>query len=433
MSSITVGFIGLAILFLLLTFGLPIGAGMGLVGFFGLLYLLTGKASLTKMALVPFETVHSYTLATLPLFLLMAQVASVSGITEKLYDLASKWLGHRRGGIGMATIMACGVFAAISASSIATAVTMGLVALPEMRKHKYDPALATGCIAAGGTIGSLIPPSGILIIYAIMTEQSIGTLFISGIIPGILEAIGYMALIYILCWWNPNLGPRAPRSTFREKAASLTGCGEIIGLIILVIGGLMIGWFTPTEAGAVGSFGVTILSLVRGRLTWHNFVKAVVETIRTSGMIFSILIGALILNYFLAVSNIPFALSEYVGGLPLSPLAIMLLVALTYFVLGCFIDAAAMVMLTIPIFTPLVESLGYDLIWFGIFVVKVQEIAMITPPVGMNVYVISGVAEDVPMQTIFRGVIPFVIVDLLLLASILLFPGYVLYLPNLVG
>jgi C4-dicarboxylate transporter DctM subunit len=363
----------------------------------------------------------------------MAQVASVSGITEKLYDLASKWLGHRRGGIGMATIMACGVFAAISASSIATAVTMGLVALPEMRKHKYDPALATGCIAAGGTIGSLIPPSGILIIYAIMTEQSIGTLFISGIIPGILEAIGYMALIYILCWWNPNLGPRAPSSTFREKAASLTGCGEIIGLIILVIGGLMIGWFTPTEAGAVGSFGVTILSLVRGRLTWHNFVKAVVETIRTSGMIFSILIGALILNYFLAVSNIPFALSEYVGGLPLSPLAIMLLVALTYFVLGCFIDAAAMVMLTIPIFTPLVESLGYDLIWFGIFVVKVQEIAMITPPVGMNVYVISGVAEDVPMQTIFRGVIPFVIVDLLLLASILLFPGYVLYLPNLLG
>jgi C4-dicarboxylate transporter DctM subunit len=433
MSSITVGLIGLAILFLLLTFGLPIGAGMGLVGFFGLLYLLTGKASLTKMALVPFETVHSYTLATLPLFLLMAQVASVSGITEKLYDLASKWLGHRRGGIGMATIMACGVFAAISASSIATAVTMGLVALPEMRKHKYDPALATGCIAAGGTIGSLIPPSGILIIYAIMTEQSIGTLFISGIIPGILEAIGYMALIYILCWWNPNLGPRAPSSTFREKAASLTGCGEIIGLIILVIGGLMIGWFTPTEAGAVGSFGVTILSLVRGRLTWRNFVKAVVETIRTSGMIFSILIGALILNYFLAVSNIPFALSEYVGGLPLSPLAIMLLVALTYFVLGCFIDAAAMVMLTIPIFTPLVESLGYDLIWFGIFVVKVQEIAMITPPVGMNVYVISGVAEDVPMQTIFRGVIPFVIVDLLLLASILLFPGYVLYLPNLLG
>ena len=433
MTPIEVGMIGLGVLFLLLAMGLPIGAGMGLVGFGGLLYLLSGPAALIKMAFVPFETVCNYHLTVLPLFLLMAQVASTTGITNDLYNVASKWMGQYRGGIGLATIGACGVFAAVSASSIATAVTMGLVALPEMKKYKYDPALATGCIAAGGTIGSLIPPSGALIIYGILTQESIGKLFIAGIVPGLLEAIGYMGMIYLLCVRNPNLGPRGPRTSLREKVLALGSCGEVIALIIFVIGGLMAGWFTPTEAGAVGSFGVIFVTLVRGRLSWQKLKMAVFETIKTSGMIFSILIGALILNFFLTVTNIPLELSEFVGGLPLSPLAIMGLVALTYFILGCFIDAAAMVMLTVPIFYPMVENLGYELIWFGIFVVKIQEIAMITPPVGMNVYVISGVAKDVPMETIFKGIVPFVVVDLVLLAIILFFPEFIMFFPNITG
>lgn len=433
MTPITVGIIGLIILFALLAFGMPIGAGMGLVGFAGLWFLLSAPAAIIKMAFVPFEAVHNYHLTVLALFLLMAHIASTSGITKDLYFVASKWFGHQPGGIGIATIGACGVFAAISASSIATAVTMGLVALPEMRKHKYDPALATGCIAAGGTIGSLIPPSGVLIIYGILTETSIGKLFVAGIVPGVLEALGYMAMIYFLCRRNPKLGPRGPLSSLREKVASLGTCGEMILLIIFVIGGLMVGWFTPTEAGAVGSFGVIVVTVVRRRLTWQKFVTAIVDTLKTTGMIFSILIGALILNYFLTVTNIPFALSEFVAGLDMPPLAIVAFVALVYFILGCFVDAAAMVLLTVPIFYPLIENLGYELIWFGIFVVKVQEIAMITPPVGMNVYVISGVAKDVPMQTIFRGVLPFVCVDLALLALIMLFPAIVMFFPNMLG
>lgn len=433
MTPISVGLIGLAVLFLLLALRCPIGIGMGLVGFAGLVYLLSGPAALMKMAIVPFGTVHNYHLTVLALFLLMAQVASVSGITDELYNAASKWLGHLPGGIGLATIGACGIFAAVSASSIATAVTMGLVALPEMRKYKYDPALATGCIAAGGTIGSLIPPSGVLIIYGILTEQSIGKLFIAGIVPGILEALGYMAMIYLLCRWRPKLGPRRPSSTMREKVAALGGCGEIIALVIFVISGLMIGWFTPTEAGAVGSFGVIVLTLIRRRLTWRKFVQATVDTMKTTGMIFSILIGALVLNFFLAVTNIPFVLSEFAASLAVPPLAIMGFVALTYFILGCFIDAAAMIYLTVPIFYPLVANLGFDLIWFGIFVVKVQEIAMITPPVGINVYAISGVVKDVPMQTIFKGIVPFVFVDIILLAIIMFFPEAIMYLPNLLG
>jgi len=430
-SPVVVGLIGFVALFSLLAFGLPIGVGMAIVGFGGLWYLISQGAAIAKFGLMPFDTVCNWDLGVLPLFLLMAHVIFASGISKDLYNVAAKWLGHQRGGVAMATVGGCAGFAAVSASSLATAVTMGLVALPEMKKYKYDPALSTGCVAAGGTIGQLIPPSAGLITYGIITETSIGRLFAGGIVPGILEAIFYMVTIYILCRWKPSLGPRGPSFSFREKVASFASCGEIIGLIILVLGGLIVGWFTPTEAGAVGAFGAIFFSLLRRRLNWEKFKHALIETMKTTGMLYGILIGAFIFKYFLAVTTIPFVLADFVGGLPLPPLVIMVLVMLVYVFLGCVMDALTMILLTIPVFFPLVLSLGFDAIWFGIIIVRMVEIGLITPPIGMNVYAISGIAPDVPVTTIFKGVIPFLIADFFHVALLLFVPAVVLFLPGI--
>jgi C4-dicarboxylate transporter DctM subunit len=433
MSPVIVGLISLIILFALLAIGLPIGLGMALLGFAGLWYLASASAAVAKMALVPWDTITSYSLGVLPLFILMAHVCFASGLTTDLYNLASKWLGSRRGGLAMATVGACAGFAAVSASSLATAATMGLTALPEMKRYKYDPALSTGVIAAGGTIGILIPPSGVLIIYGILTEQSIGTLFAAGIVPGILEAIFYMVTIYVLCLWKPQLGPPGPSSSFKEKIMAFGSCGEVIGLIILVLGGLIIGWFTPTEAGAVGAFGAILFSLIRKRLSWQKFKHSLVETARTAGMIYLILIGALIFGFFMATTTIPFRLAEIVGGLPIPALGIMALIMLVYLVLGCFLDAPAMTVLTVPIFFPLCIHLGFSPIWFGVLVVRAMEMGMITPPIGMNVYVIHGVAGGVPLQTIFRGIVPFLIADFFHVALLLFVPQVALFIPSIAG
>ncbi len=431
MSPIIVGVLGFVVLFALFALGLPIGFGMALVGFAGFSYLVSEGAAIAKMGFVPFNAVASYDTAVLPLFILMAQITFVSGLSGDLYNLAAKWLGRRPGGLAMATAGACAGFAAVSASSLATAATMGLVALPEMKKYKYDPALATGCVAAGGTMGVLIPPSAGLILYGILTEQSIGKLFMAGVIPGILEALFYIGTIYILCRLKPELGPRGPRSTFREKVAALGNCGEIIALVILILGGLFIGWFTPTEAGAVGAFGAIVFSMFRGRLDWGKFRRACFETARMTGMIYLILIGALIFNYFLAVTTIPSWLAGVIEGLPLPPLAIIVLVLIVYIFLGCFVDTLAMILLTIPIFYPLVMGLGFHPIWFGVILVRMSEIALITPPIGMNVYIIAGVAQDVPMETIFKGIFPFLIADTVHVALLLFVPSIVLFLPSI--
>jgi C4-dicarboxylate transporter DctM subunit len=333
----------------------------------------------------------------------------------------------------MATVGACAGFAAVSASSVATAATMGLVTLPEMKKYKYSPALATGAIAAGGTIGILIPPSSILIVYGIITETSIGKLFSGGMVPGILQAVFYITTIYILCRLNPAYGPRGPHFSLKEKFMAFISCGEIIALILLVLGGLIIGWFTPTEAGAVGAFGAIVFSLIRGRLNWPKFKQALFDTMKTTGMVYCIMIGAFIFNYFMAVTTIPLALADVVSGLSLPPLIIIILVILVYLFLGCIMDAGAMVLLTIPVFFPLILSLNFDPIWFGIIVTRVVEIGMITPPVGMNVYVIAGVAPDVPMSTIFKGIFPFLVADAVHVGLLLLVPGIVLFLPSIAG
>jgi C4-dicarboxylate transporter DctM subunit len=431
MSPITAGFVGLAVLFAFLALGLPIGVGMALVGIAGFWYLVSGTAAITNAGLIAFQTASNYTYAVLPLFLLMAHVCFVSGLGKDLYGIAAKWLGHQRGGLAMATVGGCAAFAAISASSVATAATMGLVSLPEMKRYKYDPALATGCVAAGGSMGILIPPSGVLIIYGILTQQSIGTLFIAGIVPGVLEAVFYIITIYILCLRKPSLGPRGPKYSFIEKVKSFSGTGEVLALIILVLGGLMIGWFTPNEAGAVGAFGAIIITMIRKRLNRHNLGQALLETIKTTGMIYGILIGALIFNYFLAVTTMPSQLAEIIGGLPIPPMGIMGLIIVVYIILGCFFDAMGMVLLTIPILYPLVMSLGFDPIWFGIIIVRVMEMAIITPPIGMNVYIISGVAPDVPLSTIFRGIAPFLVADICEVVLLLFVPAVVLFLPSL--
>jgi C4-dicarboxylate transporter DctM subunit len=431
MSPVIVGIIGLVALFTLLALGLPIGVGMAVVGFGGLWYLISQGAAIVKLGIIPFEVMANWGLATLPLFLFMAHIIFACGFSRDLYGVAAKWLGHQRGGIAMATVGGSAVFAAVSASSLATAVTMGLVALPEMKRYNYDPALSTGCIAAGGTMGQMIPPSAGLITYGIITGTSIGRLFAGGLIPGIIEATFYIITIYILCRWKPSLGPRGPRYNLKEKVMSFASCGELIALIILVLGGIIFGWFSPTEAGAIGAAGAIVFSLFRRRLNWEKFKHALTETMKTTGMLYGILIGAFVFKYFMAVTTIPFVIADFVGGLPLPPLAIMGLIMVVYLFLGAIMDALTMILLTIPIFFPLAISLGFDPIWFGVILVGMTEIGLITPPIGMNVYAISGIAPDVPVTTIFKGVIPFLIADFCRMALYLFVPAVVLFLPSI--
>ena len=431
MSPELVGLIGFAILFGLIALRMPIAYAMGIVGFCGFWYLTSWPAATNRMATVTFQLLSDFSFGVLPLFLLMAQVTFKSGIGKDLYDLAAKWLGHRPGGLAMATIFGCAGFAAVSSSSIATAATFGLVALPEMRRYKYDPQLATGCIAAGGTIGSMIPPSGILIIYGILTESSIGKLFLAGLIPGILEAAVYICVIALICWRNPKLGPPAPRAPMRERFRAFLKVGEITALIALVLGGLMVGWFTPTEAAAMGAGGSILITAVRGRLSWLQLRAAVVSSLTTSGFIFTILIMAFMLNGFVALTNIPYAVTDYVQSMNLTATHVVIVIMIIYFFLGMVLDTAGMMALTVPIFFPIVHGLGVDEIWFGILVVYAMEVAMITPPIGITVYVMSGIAPDVPLQKIFRGIIPFVFADIFQIVLMFLFPAIILFLPNL--
>jgi C4-dicarboxylate transporter, DctM subunit len=431
MSPIVAGIVGFLVLFLLLVLRTPIGFSMGVVGFLGFWYLVSQNAAMWNMAIIPFNNIHSYDLAVLPLFLLMADIFFASGFSKNLYDLMHKWLGQLRGGLAIGTVWACAMFGAMSASALATSVTIGLVALPEMKRYKYDQALSAASVCAGGTLGILIPPSTIMIIYGILTGTSIGSLFIAGIIPGILVATMYMLTIFVLCWRNPNLGPEGPKYSFREKFKALANCGEVMVLVALVLGGLIIGWFTPTEAGAVGAFGAIAISLVRKRLDWPKFKKAIFDTIRTTGMIYGIMIGASIFNSFAAVTTIPFVLADFVSGLNLPPLVIMLIIIIIYILLGTAMDEFAMILLTIPIFFPLITKLGFDAIWFGIVVVRMVEIASISPPVGMSMYAVAGMIPEVPITKIFRGLFPFLISDMLNMGLLLFFPAIALFLPSL--
>ncbi|MBW1801647.1 MAG: TRAP transporter large permease subunit [Deltaproteobacteria bacterium] len=432
-SPLQAGFFGIFLLVLMLFSGMPIGIVMAVVGFIGLAYVAGVEPSLTSMGSSPHTTSSSYSLSVVPLFVLMGAFCFHSGLSRDLYSTVYKWLGHLPGGLAMATVGACAGFAAVSGSSVATVATMGTVALPEMKRYDYDVALAAGSIAAGGSIGILIPPSVILVIYAILAEQSVGKLFLAGFIPGILEALFYMVTIYIICHRNPVIGPRGEKFSLIDKVISLKGTWGVIVLFLLVIGGLYMGVFTPTEAAGAGAFGAFLFTLGRKKLTWENFTGSLIETGKTTAMVFVILIGANILGYFLAVTRLPFDLSNFMANLPINRYFVLLGIILIYLILGAIMSSMAMIVLTVPIFFPIITALGFDPIWFGILIVRVVELGQITPPIGINVFVVKAIAKDVPMYTVFRGIIPFLIADFCHVALLIAFPQIALLLPNLMG
>jgi len=431
MSPTTVGILGLAALFVLIFSRMPVGFVMALVGLAGFGYLVSFGAAVNMLAKDLFDVFGSYNLTVMPLFILMGQIAFHAGISSRLFNVAYRFMGHWPGGMAIATIGACAGFSAICGSTNATAATMAAVTLPEMKKYGYHDKLATGVVAAGGSLGILVPPSVIFIIYGVMTEQSIGKLFMAGILPGVLLTGLFILTVVIWSRLQPDLAPRGERATFREKIASLSGLVETLILFLMVMGGLFFGIFTPTEAGAVGAFGTLLIALVRRNLSRAGFVQALFETTRISCMILVIVAGATIFGHFLAITRIPFDIAAWVTGFDLPPYAIMGLIILVYLVGGCFIDALALIMLTVPIFYPVVTTLGYDPVWFGVVIVMVTQIGVLTPPVGVNVYVVSSVADGVPLETIFKGVLP--LLAALLVATLLLipFPQMALFLPGL--
>lgn len=431
MSPEIVGIIGIIVLLMVFLAGVPVAFGMALIGFIGFAYIVSPEGALAFISRDIWFTFSNYSLTVIPLFVFMGQIAFNTGVSERLYSSAYRWLGQFRGGLAMTTIGACAGFAAICGSNTATTATMGIVALPEMKKYGYDSSLATGAVASGGTLGPLIPPSVLFIVYGVLVEQSIGQLFMAGIFPGIILSGLFMGSIYVMCRRNPKLGPAGPKTSFREKIVSLAGLAETIVLFILVIGGLYIGWFSPTEAGAVGAAGAVLIGLVRRNLSWRGFKKAVVETTRTSGMVMFLLAGATIFGHFLTVSEITSGAAVAIGGLPWPPVAILALILIVYLIGGCIMDALAFLILTIPIFYPIIIALGYDPIWYGVIMCLVSLMGGITPPVGINVYVTKGIAPEVPIETIFKGALIFLIPFAICLVILVAFPQISLFLPRL--
>ena len=435
MDPTLIGIIGIIIMLALFMTRMPVAYVMTLVGFVGFSFMISTKGGLNLLSRNIYEAFSSYGLTTVPLFILMGQFAFNSGISRNLYDTAYKFFGYTRGGLAMATVTACTAFGAVCGSSPATAATMATVGLPEMRRYNYNDELASGAVASGGGLGMIMPPSVVLIVYGVLTEQSIGALFVAGIFPAILLTFLFILCIHVRCRISPEQGPRGEKFTWEEKLKSLSGMGDTILVFLLVMGGLFWGIFTPTEAAAVGAFGVLAVAIVRRRMTWAGFVKSLNETLRTSCMVLFLIAGAVVLGKFLAVTRIPFNISTWISGLALPPYMVLGVIVLVYFVGGCLMDALALVMLTIPIFYPIILNLGYDPIWFGVIIVLVTQMGVITPPVGINVYVVFGVAQGVvdgiPLESIFKGIIPFLIAIIVGIIIMVIFPQIILVLPQL--
>ena len=432
MSPVVVGIIGIGLLLLLFLLRMPVAFAMAFVGLIGFAYLTSPGPALSLLAQDIWDQFSSYPLSVIPMFILMGTFAFASGISQRLYRTTYTWVGQLTGGLTIATVLACAGFAAICGSTAATAATMGKIALPEMKKYKYDDTLATGTVAAAGTLGILIPPSTVLIVYGILTEESIGKLFIAGVLPGILLSLSFVATVVFLCLRNPKLGPAGNPTSWREKLRATTGIIEAIILFFLAIGGLFLGWFSPTQAGAIGAGGALVIGLARRQLSWRTFFEAGKEGLRTACMVLLIITGAVIFGHFMAVSTIPFALADWIGQLPIPPMAVMAVLIFIYFIGGFFMDSMALVVVTIPIFFPIVMKLGFDPIWFGVIIVLVAEMGVITPPVGVNVFVIKGIAPDVPLFVIFRGILPFLAALIIVTVIILFVPQIATFLPSLV-
>ncbi|MBM4277649.1 MAG: TRAP transporter large permease [Deltaproteobacteria bacterium] len=433
MSPEMAGIVGVALFFVALAFKMQIGLSMLFVGLLGFAYLSSPKAMLAKLGMDAYASASVHALSVIPLFVLMGLFLFHAGLGHEIYKALYAWIGRVRGGLGMATIGACGVFGALSGSIIATVATFTAVALPEMRRYKYKDVLSTGCIAAGGGVDILIPPSTVLVLYGILTYESIGKLLIGGIVPGILLALLFIGVIYIWVRINPSLAPLQPkeRVTFVEKIKLSSKLYPVAGLFLMAMGGIYFGVFTPTEAAAVGAFGALVFSLVTKHLTREGFKNALVEAASVTGMLFLILIGAGIFGRFITISKIPMQLAAFVSGLDVSPYVVLLFIYLFYIILGCFVEGLAILALTVPILYPLVTSLGFDGVWFGIIVIIMISIGTITPPVGICVYVTAGVAKDVPLGTIFKGATPFWVAKIILAILLTIFPGIVTFLPGL--
>ncbi len=421
---------GFVVLFVLLLLRVPIGVAMGLVGIGGFAMMVRTSSALNLVGLSPIRTATEYSLALIPMFILMGSLATASGLSKELYRASNAWIGHRRGGLAMATIAACGGFAAICGSSVATAATMTKVALPEMKRYGYPDTLATGSIAAGGTLGILIPPSIVLAIYGILTEQDIGKLFIAGVVPGILALTLYLVTVRLYVLFSRQDVPVQERASWSERVQASRGVWAVVLLFVFVMGGIYGGVFTPSEAAGMGASGVLIIGLFRRRLDGRAIYRCLVDSIQVSASIFFILIGALLFGYFLTATQAPQKVASLLLSFDLGPYGTLVLILLFFLILGCILDAMAMIVLMIPIIYPVIIHLGFDPIWFGVIIVMTVELGLITPPVGMNVFVLNSLARDIPLQRVFAGVMPFVLMDVLRLALLVAFPALVLFLPN---
>lgn len=434
MEAITVGIIGIMVLLLVLfLLGMPVGFAMAVIGFCGFSYVVSLKAALNMVGTDVWLTFSKYGLTVIPLFVFMGYLAFNAGIAERLYDAAYKWVGHWPGGLAMATIGADEFFAAICGSNSATAATMGAVALPQMTKYDYDTRLSSGTVVTGGTLGTIMPPSVVLIVIGLQTEQSIAKLFLGGIIPAILLGLLFLLSIFVICRVNPKYGPPGPRTGFKEKIRSLSGIIEAVTIFALVIGGLYFGVFTPTEAGAVGVLFTVIIAGASRRLSWQGMVSSVKDTMKISCMVFVLVTGAIIFGRFLAVTRIPFMVAEFAAGLPVSRYVILACVLSIYLLGGCVMDSLGFLVLTIPIFFPLGEAFGFDPVWYSIILTMVTTMGAITPPVGVNIYVVKGLAPDIALGRIFKSASFFLLACIICITLLILFPEIVLVIPKMAG
>ncbi len=427
---IQAGIIAIALLLIMIFLNIPVAFALIITGFGGLIAVLGLEAALSSMAVIPFEQTNSYDLSVLPLFLLMGEFVSKGNIAKEAYMMARSWFGQIQGGLAVATTAACALFAAVCGSSTASAVAMGQITYPEMKRYNYDDKLTTAVIAAGGSMGILIPPSSAFIIIGILTQLSIGKLFIAGIIPGITQAVFYIVTIIILCKINPKLGPASAKTTLKEKFGSVKEPWPIVLLFLLVIGGIYGGIFTPTEAGAVGAFGALVIGLARRQLKGQSLAECLLDAAKMSAMIMALIVGSFIFNKFLALTRIPPMMGNYIATLGLSKIAVVVVILVIYLIMGCFFDAYAIIILTTPIFFPMIMALNLNPIWYGVLMVRTMEIGMITPPFGMNVFVLSGTV-NIPVGTIYRGIVPFIIADLSNLALLTAIPFISTFLPDM--
>jgi tripartite ATP-independent transporter DctM subunit len=431
MSPPVIGCIGVVALLVLIGLRVPVGIAMGVVGVVGGVAINGVDSIGFVLGSQPFVTVVPYSLSVVPLFVMMGAFAARAGLSASLYQALHALIGHWRGGLASATIGACALFGAVCGSSLATAATMARVSIPEMRALGYDDRLSGGTVAAGGTLGILIPPSIIMVIYAIMTEQSIGRLFLAGMIPGFLAAALYMVAIYVTVTIWPAMAPRAARAPFRAKIDAFVQMAPVAGLFLAVMGSIYLNIASPTEAAAVGAFGAMLLAALRRKLTWEVFRESLIETAGTTAIIFLILVGTSVLQFFIETSTLPTVLLNTINSFSMPALGVLIVILVIYIVLGCFLDSLSMMLITLPIFFPLIVKLGYDPIWFGILVTSVVEIGLITPPVGMNLFVIVSVAERMKFETVSAGVLPFLVADTVRLVLLVSFPVITLYLPRL--